>query len=481
MKLEDMKNLLIPENSSLEEAMLAIDKHGLGLVFLGEEVPTALITDGDVRRALLGGSAISTLASEVGNYHFAFARSKDHPSKIAELLSKYRHVPILDSRNKLIEIATKGSSGVIPVYEPRLGLQEWKNLQECIETGWISSGGNFVKQFEKMIAEFLGTPEKVLTVSNGTVALELCLRTLGIGQGDEVIVPDLTFVATANAVANVGAIPVPVDVDFRSGLMDIESAVGAVSSRTRAIIPVHLYGRPLDIEALRESLANNQILVIEDCAEAFGTFLNGRHVGTLGDAAAFSFFGNKNITTGEGGAVLFRNELNSELAFAKRGHGFSASSRRVSLTQGSNMRMTNLQAAIGVAQIGRIREILKLKDDVSKTYTEILEKEVELILPEWNSNEEGVDWLYTVGVPSLNDVQMNRLVESMAEYGVELRREFLPISNQPPFREWKSENKNAIKRSESFICLPSSPNLSEAELTMVANLFLEKLESIREQ
>lgn len=480
MKTPKYEELIIPERSTMEEAMRSIDQHGLGFVLLGDGLsPRALLTDGDVRRALLSGSTISSPASDAGNYKFVFAATKDHPSKIAELLSRYSCVPILDSNHELAEVAFKNRLGVIPVYEPMLGQEEWANLRQCIETGWISSSGNFVKQFEEMIADFLGAPQTVLTVSNGTVALELCMRTLGIGPGDEVIVPDLTFIATANAVANVGAIPVPVDVDFNSGLMDIHSATEAITSRTRAIIPVHLYGRPLDIDELRERISDKKIFIIEDCAEAFGTSLQGRHVGTLGDAAAFSFFGNKNITTGEGGAVLFRDRAHSELGFAKRGHGFSSASRRESITQGSNMRMTNLQAAIGVAQMTKIQEILNLKSTVSSFYRKTLEGDPELILPKWNSNENGVDWLYTVGLGDFSDTEVESLLSTLANKGIEVRREFLPISRQTAFHGQSSKNQNAHQRSQKFICLPSSPNLSEDNLERVANELLNGINVLR--
>ena len=478
--MTNLKHLILAENSTLEQVLRAIDVHGKGFVFLGNgNQPLALITDGDVRRALLANKSLSAKAAEAANYNYKFSTTKAHPSEVANLLTKLKCVPIIDSKGELFDIATRGNVGAIPVYEPQLGLEEWKNLQECIDGGWISSGGNFVLEFEQLLGDFLGAPGRVLAVSNGTAALELCLRTLGIGPGDEVLVPDLTFLATANAVENVGALPVPLEVNFRSGLMDIPAAIEAVGKKTRAVIPVHLYGRPVDIDLLRAGIGKEGVQIIEDCAEAFGSSLRGKPLGTLGDAAAFSFFGNKNITTGEGGASVFRNKEKIPLAYAKRGHGFSPDSRRVSVTSGSNFRMTNMQAAIGVAQMTKVEEILRMKSKISSFYSQILEVDSSLILPTWQKGEGGVDWLYTVGIPDFSEDQIELLVQAMLNRGIEVRREFLPVSKQPNYRGERIENRNASERSRTFLCLPSSPNLTLEDVTKVANSLLEEIAHAR--
>ena len=475
-----IQQLFIPTSATVSEAMEAMDANAAGFVFLGgAEIPQAVVTDGDIRRAILKGTSISSKVLPVATKDFLFATTSDHPSVIAEKLKSVDFLPIIDTGAKLVSIATREENGIVPVYEPMMGSAEWVNLREAIESGWISSGGPFVREFELMLGEYLGAEERVLAVSNGTSALELCLRTLGVGQNDEVIVPDLTFVATANAVLNVGARPIPVDVHLESGLLDQSLALEAMTPRTKAVIPVHLYGRPFDVESLRKSLPNPDIFVIEDCAEAFGTSIRGKMVGTLGHAAAFSFFGNKNITTGEGGAAVFEEVSYCELARAKRGHGFSTNSRRYSITQGSNYRMTNLQASVGVAQMENLPQILGEKKRVSQAYESRLSGLEGVNLPSWHPDEDGVDWLFTVGLSRLSEQAIEELVIKATNRGFEFRREFLPLSSQSILEDSIDSSPIAKKRSESYLCLPSSPKLQDETISEITDFLLHEEKKLR--
>ena len=208
----------------------------------------------------------------------------------------------------LVDYASTKHFHQIPIHEPYLNGNELEYISECITTGWVSSQGKYVKKFEEDFSKYVGI-DNALAVSNGTVALHLALETFGIGKGDEVIVPNLTFAAPINAIIHSGAKPVIVDVCAQTACLDVHHLEQAISSCTKAIIAVHLYGHPVEMEALVEISRKHNIKIIEDCAEAIGSRYNDRHVGCFGDAATFSFFGNKTITTGEGGMVFLKRLL----------------------------------------------------------------------------------------------------------------------------------------------------------------------------
>ena len=259
----------------------------------------------------------------------------------------------------------------IPIYQPDLSGNERAYVIDCVDSSWISSIGPYVERFEDALRGITGTPHAIC-VSNGTVALHLALHCLGIGPGDEVIAPTFTFIASVNAIAHTGATPVFAESRASDWLIDAEKIEPLISQRTKAILPVHLYGAICDMPAIMAIARKHGLRVVEDCAESLGARLAGKHAGTFGDVGTFSFFGNKTVTTGEGGAVIAMNEqLAGALRMAK-GQGQSLTRRYWHEMLGFNYRMTNIQAAIGVAQCERLPEILSRKHAVAKRYRELL-------------------------------------------------------------------------------------------------------------
>lgn len=258
---------------------------------------------------------------------------------------------------------------MIPVYQPHFGGREKDYVNQCLDSTWISSKGEFIGRFERGFADYIGA-EQATTVSNGTVAIHLALEALGIAPGDEVIVPTLTYVASVNTIMQTGARPVFVDSLERTWQIDVEDVKRKITPKTKAVMVVHLYGLPCDMDAVTAVCREHGLLLIEDCAEAFGTRYKGRHVGTFGDAATFSFFGNKTITTGEGGMVVAKDRSVMERACHLKNQGVSPVREYWHDVLAFNYRMTNICAAIGLAQLERADEILARKRQIAAWYRE---------------------------------------------------------------------------------------------------------------
>src|ERR1700742_4391751 len=259
------------------------------------------------------------------------------------------------------------SDHFIPISKPTIGPREKELVIEALESGWVSSIEKYIDEFEANFARYCGT-EYALAVSNGTTGLHLALAALGIGPGDEVIVPDLTFVASANAVAYTGATPVLADIDPETLCLDPASVRSLLTPRTKAIMPVHLYGHPADMDALNELANAHGVAVIEDAPEAHGAEYRGRRVGGLGRCAVFSFYGNKVITTGEGGMITTNDRELYQRARRLGDHAMHPEQRYFHEERGFNYRITNLQAALGVAQLERIDDFLERRTEIMAWY-----------------------------------------------------------------------------------------------------------------
>ena len=283
----------------------------------------------------------------------------------------------------------------IPVAEPEIGEKEKEYVRDCLDSTWISSLGKYISQFEGGFARFSGAKYGV-AVCNGTVALHLALKALGIGPGDEVIVPDLTFVATPNAVAYTGAAPVLVDSDDKTWNIDPKKLEKKITRRTKAIIPVHLYGHPCDMDEVMGIANKHKLFVIEDAAEAHGAEYKGKKVGSFGNVACFSFYGNKIITTGEGGMCVTNDErLAERMAFLKD-HAMDYSNKYYHPETGFNYRMTNVQAAIGLGQLERIDEIIRKKIANARLYNELLSSVKGITTPPAAERAQKDYWLYLI-------------------------------------------------------------------------------------
>lgn len=363
----------------------------------------------------------------------------------------------------------------IPVAEPLFQGNELKYLADCISTGWISSVGKYVKQFEEGFAAYIGCKYGV-AVHTGTAALHLALAALGIGHGDEVIIPTLTFAATANAVLYTGAKPILVDVEEDTWNIDPQVIEDQVSENTKAIIPVHLYGHPCDLDKVLDIAQNHNLAVIEDAAEAHGAEYKGKKVGGAGTVGCFSFFGNKIITTGEGGVCLCNDAVVAEKIAKLRDHGMTKDKKYWHDEVGFNYRMTNLQAAVGVAQLERIDWFLARKRKNAELYNHYLSDVVGLILPTEKEWAKSVFWMYSILLrKDYYQISRDNLIASLKKEGIESRPVFYPLHKMPPYKQNGSFT-NAELISSSGLSLPSSVTLQDEDIQYVCETIRKSVE-----
>ena len=432
----DISRNLISHRATLKDVLERLNKGIQGVVFVvdDEGIMRGLFTDGDVRRALLAGHGLGDPAEACMNRTFtAGTADAARQENLALLNERVRHLPILDYAGRPVDMISWAEMWRLPVMEPSLGGNELKYVSDCIVSGWISSQGQYVRRFEEAFAHFHDTPQ-ALTVSNGTVALHLALVALGIGPGDEVIVPDLTFAASANVVIHCGAKPVLADVTRDTWTLDPEDFARKITPRTKAVMPVHLYGHPCDMDPIMEIARKHGLFVVEDNAEALGATCRGRLTGTIGDVGCFSFFANKVITTGEGGMVVARDpELMRKMTIL-RDHGMEKSRRYWHLVPGFNYRMTNLQAAIGLAQMERLEHFLSRREEIVAQYDRHLSKVPGIVLPPRSDWARNIHWLYSILIdPALAGLDRDTLAKKLAERGIETRGFFYPLHEQPPY------------------------------------------------
>ena len=349
----------------------------------------------------------------------------------------------------------------IPVSQPSIGDKELAYVTDAVRSGWVSSLGPYIEAFEKRFAAFCGT-RYALTASNGTTGLHLALLAAGVGPGDEVIVPDLTFIATANAVAYIGAVPVIVDIDADTLCMSAAAFERAITPKTRAVVPVHLYGHPADMDPILAIAERHRLKVVEDAAEAHGAEYRGRRVGALGHCGVFSFYGNKVITSGEGGMITTDDEALYRKAKRLRDHAMSPERRYWHEEVGFNYRMTNLQAALGVAQLERIDEFMATRRRVVEWYREALAHRPDFRLNREAPWAKNVFWMVCVEVEGLGDEGRRALMAGLREHGVDSRPYFYPISDMPMYRGADTPVTHRV--AYSGINLPSYADLTREQV-----------------
>lgn len=361
----------------------------------------------------------------------------------------------------------------IPVAQPVFGKEEEKLLLEGLRSGWVSSAGKFISEFEDSFAKFCDSKYAV-TTSNGTTALHLCLAASGIGPGDEVLIPSLTFVATANAVSYTGAKPVFIDSELETWNLDPQKIKEKINRKTKAIIAVHLYGHPADMGIIKSIGKKYGLWVFEDAAEAHGALYNGKKVGSLGDAACFSFYGNKIITTGEGGMIVTNNKSFAQKIGILRDHGMSKTRKFYHPKLGFNYRMTNLQAALGLGQMKRINEFIDKKIEVAKTYEKYLSPLVpKITLPPQASWAKSVFWMYSILISS-NRKSRDLLIKKLKKQGIDSRPFFYPLHKTPRFQT-KDALPNAQSLSDKGINLPSGVNLTQKDIKYISQSLISFL------
>lgn len=351
----------------------------------------------------------------------------------------------------------------IPVYQPFIGETEKKYVNDCLDSGWISSKGKYVSLFGTAFSEYIDIKYSAC-VGNGTVALHLAMLALGIGPGDEVIVPTLTYIASVNAIVYAGATPVFVDSLPNTWQMDPEDVKRSITNQTKAIMAVHLYGHPCDMSALKDIAANHRLFLIEDCAEALGSRDRGRHVGTFGDISTFSFYGNKTITTGEGGMIVSNDKTLYERVLHLNNQGLAKYRQYWHDVVGYNYRMTNICAAIGLAQLERIDEVLKKKRRLAEFYIELL-KDTPYIVHSEIENVYHSYWMVSILVPQVE--YRDRVREHLANAGIETRPVFYPVHTMPMYSQRYQLHRVAEDIGWRGINLPSYPDLTDDQVKYI--------------
>ncbi len=369
---------------------------------------------------------------------------------------------------------------MIPVMEPDLSQLEEDYLLESMRSGWISSIGTFIGKFEEGFADFCDVSYAV-SVSNGTCALHLALAAAGVGPGDEVIIPSLTFIATAAAVRHSGATPVFADCEKDIGTIAPAAVANAVTNKTKAVICVHLYGHPVDMDQIQAIVSDTGVIVIEDAAEAHGALYKDRRIGSLGNLATFSFYGNKIMTTGEGGMVTTNcPNLHQKLRLL-RDHAMDPNRRYWHTEVGFNFRLTNLQAAIGCAQLERAQEIRAAKDRVFSQYETKLSQRNELTINPSRPWAAPSPWLVCiVQNTSSSEVSAKVVQDQLRLHSVDSRPYFIPIHHMPPYQDFKvvdQEGRPGAPISESLslrgLNLPSSTKLESADIDRITELLCD--------
>jgi len=453
-----------------ETLFAAIEKcldNGLGtcLVVEDENRFVGRITLEDIGKAVLGGALLNPSLGQ--NLDMFAPRLVNDPSSDSQVLQ-----PVLDAAGRLVGVTVDRTSQHVQVARPDMTHNEFRSVLDAFLSSWISSKGPYVGKFEQEFCSFIGASHGI-AVSNGTVALHLALVALNVGPGDEVIVPDLTFAATINAVLYCGATPVIVDVDRKTWCMSLATVEQACTPRTKAIIPVHLYGRPAEIGPIAEFAKTRGIAVVEDCAEAHGARYDGRTVGQFGDINCFSFYANKIVTTGEGGMCLTNSPELADALRLLRDHGITPNRSYWHERVGFNYRITNLQAAIGHSQLWRIDETLTRNKGLAALYYNALKSIPGVRFPPpMDRVREPVVWLACVQVPAS---KRDALLKAAVKAKIEMRPFFHSLSSLPPYEKYARRCPNSAELAATGINLPTSRAVDLQVVHRIVKVFSDVL------
>lgn len=372
---------------------------------------------------------------------------------------------------------------MIPVNEPLLNGREKELLAQCIDTGWISSDGPFVREFEENFSGYIGVQHGI-AVCNGTAALEAALYGIGIKTGDEVIMPSFTIISCAIAALRLGATPVLVDIDPETWNMDTSQIESKITSKTKAIMPVHIYGHPVDMDPVFEIAKKHDLKIVEDAAEVHGAEYFSRvrgnkwlKCGSMGDVAAFSFYANKIVTTGEGGMVVTDDPQIAERAASYRNLCFKPEKRFYHTELGYNFRMTNLQAAIGVAQIERVEEFISIKRSLGDYYRKRLSTIPGVRFQVEKPYAKSVYWMYSIELDESSGIDAEAMMAGLRERGISTRPFFMGMHAQPVLNEMGlfigEKYPNTERAYRQGLYLPSGLTLTRTQIDLVCDAIEE--------
>lgn len=453
------KKMVCKANDSLIEVMKIINENAMGIAFVVDESNKlcGTVTDGDIRRALLKDVGLQEKVKNIILKEFAFGYVTDSYESLQKMIDhRIKIIPLVNEQMEVEDYFEYKQDIYFPVAIPNLNGNEFKYLTDAFMSTWISSSGKYITRFENKFSSYSDCSHGV-AVSNGTVAIHLALVALGIGEGDEVIVPDLTFAATINTVLHANATPVIVDVEENSWCIDPKEIEKAITPKTKAIIPVHIYGQACDMDAIMKIAKKYNLKVIEDCAEAHGAIYDGQKVGSFGDIGCFSFYGNKVITTGEGGMCVTNSLELDEKMRVLRDHGMSKTKRYWHDMIGYNYRMTNLQAAIGLAQLERIEEIHKNRKMYEENYKKILDSK-SFTFQQDIDNRTRITWLVSVLLDE--SIDREEYIKELKTKGIDARPFFYPLSDMEIYKQYcKNETPITHKLSKIGLNLPTYESL----------------------
>jgi perosamine synthetase len=360
---------------------------------------------------------------------------------------------------------------LIPVCAPSITKEDVKAVEECVGSTWISGTSPYVSQFEEMFSKFIGVRFGIAT-NSGTTALHLALATIGIRPGDEVLLPTFTMIATINATRYLGAKPILIDSQRETWNMDVSKVKDKISKKTKAILPVHTYGHPVDMDPLMEVADKHGIPVIEDAAEAHGAEYKGRRVGSFGTMSCFSFYANKIITTGEGGMILTNDERLAQRAAWLRAHAFGRGGRHFWHEEiGYGYRLSGLQASLGISQLRRIHRYVEARRAHARLYNKLLVGIDGIELPPEASYAKNVYWMYSILITRGKSGARDRLIRELARRGIESRTFFFPLHRQPVYSDDYAGQSYPVADflAAHGMNLPSGSSLNSDEIQSVAN------------
>ncbi len=471
----ELEKLVCNSKATIKDVMTCIDENAKGIAFVEDDTGrlVGVMTDGDIRRLLINGYGVNDSIEAHMRKEFVYAKINDKPADIvAKFNYRIRILPIVNESMQLVDYASYDENVHMSLAQPQMSGNEYKYLMDAFLSTWISSTGNYITRFEKDFSNYCGVKYGVAT-SNGTTALHLALTALGIGNGDEVIVPDITFAATINAVVYTGATPVIVDIEEDSWCISPEKIEEAITPRTKAIIPVHIYGQPCDMGRICTIAEQNNLHIIEDCAEAHGAEWKNKKVGSFGIISCFSFFGNKVITTGEGGMCITDDEELNEKMRILRDHGMSKDKKYYHEVVGFNYRMTNLQAAIGTAQVERIDEILEWREHLEEKYREVF-RDLRRVTLQANTltDRKKISWLVSILV---NEDKRDNILAALKANGIDARPFFTPLSEMEIYQKYARECKVSRMISKMGLNLPTTYEMNLEKIERIKFLIMSGL------
>lgn len=471
-------SLIIQENSTIKEAMACISKTGLRMVLIVNENKKLLgvATDGDIRRALLSGKDFKTPIKEIMTAN-PITASKDTPA--TELLERMlkkdiQGIPIIDNKGILIDIALLSELRTIPLSSPDITHKEIEAINQVLSTPFLSIGPK-IKEFEEKIANYTGT-KYAIAVNSGTSGLHLCIRSLDIKDGDEVITTPFSFIASANCILFERAKPIFVDIDKGTLCLDVNKIEEKITKKTKAILPVHIFGHPCQMDKIMEIAKKHNLKVIEDACEAIGAEYKGRKAGSSGNCGVFAFYPNKQITTAEGGMVVTNDEKIAKLCQSMRNQGRDEDDTWLSYSRlGYNYRMTEMSAALGVAQMDRVEEMLEKRQKVANLYNERLTKIEGIEIPYIDAGIKMSWFVYVIRLDPkrFSKEDRDQIMKELKARGINCRDYFPPIHLEPFYQKRFGYEKGSFPMTEEVsgltIALPFYNNLTEKEINYISS------------